>query len=148
LCRINTANRTMNSAKSMGHGQLWRGVGGAGAAFAEELARRGFDLLLVARRIELLQQLAGRLTAQYGIQVRSLPLDLSKPEASDQISQATSTLEIGLLVYNAAYSAVGAFFDHPLEDHLREVDTNIRTPLGLVNAFGKRSWQPGMAVSS
>jgi len=127
----------------MGHGQLWRGRRGAGAAFAEELARRGFDLLLVARRIELLQQLAGRLTAQYGIQVRSLPLDLSKPEASDQISQATSTLEIGLLVYNAAYSAVGAFFDHPLEDHLREVDTNIRTPLGWVNAFGKRMLAAG-----
>jgi hypothetical protein len=111
---------------------------GLGAAYAEALARRGLNLLLVARRLELLQPLAGRLTVQYGIQVRTLPLDLSKPDAADQIAQATLTLEIGLLVYNAAYSAVGAFFDHSLEDHLREVDTNVRTPLSLVNIFGKR----------
>ena len=116
---------------------------GLGAAYAEALARRGLDLVLVARRLELLQALAARLTAQYAISVRSLPLDLSQLEAVDQIAQETQSLEVGLLVYNAAYSAVGPFFNHSLDDHLKEVDTNMRTPLGLVNAFGVRMLASG-----
>jgi hypothetical protein len=116
---------------------------GLGAAYAEALARRGLNLILVARRLELLQQLAGRLTAQYAISARTLKFDLSQVEAAGQIAQETLSLEIGLLVYNAAYSAVGAFFDHSLDDHLREVDTNVRTPLGLVNVFGQRMLAAG-----
>jgi uncharacterized protein len=125
----------------------WAVVAGAseglGAAYAEELSVRGLDLLLVARRLELLETLANRLHAKYGIQVRTLRLDLSRPEAAEQIDRETNALEIGLLVYNAAYSAVGAFFEHSLEDHLREVDTNMRTPLSLVNTFGKRMLAAG-----
>jgi short-subunit dehydrogenase len=47
------------------------------------------------------------------------------------------------LVYNAAFSAVGPFFEHSLDDHLREVDTNMRTPLGLVHSFGRRMLAAG-----
>jgi hypothetical protein len=99
--------------------------------------------VLVARRGELLQQLAARLTAQYAIRVHILPIDLARPEANELIAQETQALDIGLLVYNAAYSAVGPFFNHSLDDHLREVDTNVRTPLGLVNTFGKRMLAAG-----
>ena len=116
---------------------------GLGAAYAEALAGRGLNLLLVARRLELLDQLATRLNEKYAIQVRTQALDLSRPEAAGQIARETEALEIGLLVYNAAYSAVGPFFNHSLDDHLREVDTNIRTPLELVNAFGKRMLAAG-----
>ena len=116
---------------------------GLGAAYAEALARRGLELVLVARRGELLQQLAARLTAQYAIRVHILPIDLAHPEANELIAQETQALDIGLLVYNAAYSAVGPFFNHSLDDHLREVDTNVRTPLGLVNTFGKRMLAAG-----
>jgi short-subunit dehydrogenase len=125
----------------------WAVVAGAseglGAAYAEALAGRGLDLVLVARRGELLQALAGRLKEKYGINVRTLALDLSKPEAAGQIACETQSLEVGLLVYNAAYSAVGPFFEHTLDDHLREVDTNIRTPLGLVHEFGARMLAAG-----
>jgi short-subunit dehydrogenase len=116
---------------------------GLGAAYAEALAKGGLDLILVARRGELLQALAARLHAQYAINVRSLPLDLSQPEAAEQIARETQPDEVGLLVYNAAFSAVGRFLDHPLEDHLREIDTNVRTPLGLVNTFGQRMLAAG-----
>ena len=116
---------------------------GLGAAYAEGLARRGLDLVLVARRLELLQQLAARLTAQYGIHVRLLPIDLSQPEAADQIARETQSIDVGLLVYNAAYSVVGPFFEHPLDDHLKEVDTNVRSVLWLVNTFGRRMLAAG-----
>ena len=116
---------------------------GLGAAYAEALARRGLDLVLVARRLELLQQLAARLTAQYDISVRLLPIDLSQPEAVNQIARETQSVELGLLVYNAAFSAVGPFFEHPLDDHLKEVDTNVRPVLGLVDTFGRRMLAAG-----
>ncbi len=137
-------NHSMEFRKKYGPWALVAGASeGLGAAYAEELARRGLDLLLVARRSELLQAVADRLQTKYGIQVRTLQLDLAKPEAAGQIEQETQSLDIGLLVYNAAYSAVGPFFDHALDDHLREVDTNVRTPLGLVNTFGKRMLAAG-----
>jgi uncharacterized protein len=59
---------------------------GLGAAFADDLAKRGLDLLLVARRLEMLQAMAARLTGKYGISVRTLPLDLSQPLAAARIA--------------------------------------------------------------
>jgi uncharacterized protein len=120
----------------------WAVVAGAseglGAAFAEALASRGLRLVLVARRAALMQALADRLIVKYAIEARCLPLDLASPEAANRIASETEDLEVGLLVYNAAYSAVGAFLDRPVDDHLREVDTNMRTPLQVVATFGKR----------
>jgi short-subunit dehydrogenase len=116
---------------------------GLGAAFAQALAGRGLNLVLVARRSELLEQVASRLSGLYSIQVRILSLDLSQPEAASQIVRETQSLEVGLLVYNAAFSAVGPFFDYSLDDHLKEVDTNVRAPLKLVDAFGRRMFAAG-----
>jgi short-subunit dehydrogenase len=116
---------------------------GLGAAYAEALATRGLDLVLVARRLELLQTLAARLTGAYGVQVRLLQLDLAQPDAASQIARETQSLEVGLLVYNAAFSAVGAFLERSLDEHLLEIDTNVRTPLTLLNHFGPRMLTQG-----
>ncbi len=111
---------------------------GLGAAFAEALAVHGLNLVLVARRSALTQTLADRLSREYAIQVRTLSLDLANSAAANRIADETSDLDVGLLVYNAAYSAVGLFLERSLSDHLLEVDTNVRTPLALVEIFGKR----------
>jgi short-subunit dehydrogenase len=116
---------------------------GLGAAYAEALAVRGLNLVLVARRLELLTSLSARLTGAYGVQVRTLQLDLALPEAAAQVAGETQSLEIGLLVYNAAFSAVGAFLERTLEERLREIDTNVRTPLALLNTFGARMLAQG-----
>jgi short-subunit dehydrogenase len=116
---------------------------GLGAAFADALGSRGLNLVLVARRAALMQALAERLSEKYAVQINTLPLDLASPEAASRIEEATKSLEVGLLVYNAAYSVVGAFLNRPVEDHMREVDTNVRTPLRLVEIFGKRMLQAG-----
>ena len=110
---------------------------GLGAAYAGQLAQKRLNLLLVARRAELLADLSRRLCDQYQVEVRTLALDLSAPGSPAQIVAAAANLEVGLLVYNAALSAVGPLHDHPLEDHLREIDTNIRTPLRLVYQFSQ-----------
>jgi short-subunit dehydrogenase len=75
---------------------------GTGAAFAAELARRGVNLVLVARRRALLEELAGELP----VETRVVTLDLSTPTAIDELAEATADLEVGLLVYNAGADQV------------------------------------------
>lgn len=108
---------------------------GLGAAYAEELASRGLNLVLIARRVELLRRLASELAAKYGIETKALGLDLSRADAAEQTLQATADLEIGLLVYNAAFSAIGPFLGWSIDDHLREMQTNALTPIKLVHAL-------------
>jgi len=75
---------------------------GTGQAFAEELARHGVNVVMVARRKALLEAVAGQLP----VATRVVELDLSDPGAIDALAQATSDLEIGLLIYNAGGDGV------------------------------------------
>jgi len=111
---------------------------GLGAEYAKGLAARGLNLILIARREELLQSLATELSDKYKVRTKPLVLDLSSHNAAEQIVQQTMDLDIGLLVYNAAFSAVGPFLDHSMNDHLREIHTNIHAPFKLVYLLGQR----------
>jgi short-subunit dehydrogenase len=116
---------------------------GLGAAYARELAARGLNLLLVARREELLRSLASELSGQHGVETKTLVLDLASADAAGQVARAASDLETGLLVYNAAFSAIGPFLARPWEDHTRELQTNAFTPLKLIHCFGERMVRRG-----
>lgn len=111
---------------------------GLGAAFAEKLAGQGLNLVLIARREEMLNALAVDLAQKYSIQVKILPFDLSQPESTRSIIQETAGIQISLLIYNAGLSIVGPFLDHSIDDHLREIETNIRAPLILTHHFGSQ----------
>ena len=113
------------------------GSSGLGAEYARQLAAHGLDLVLVARHLATLEALASELKGKYGIQVRPLQFDLQQSELLGDLAMQIKDLEIGLLVYNAAYSAIGPFFDQPLEAHLRELRVNSQTPLALVHMLGK-----------
>jgi short-subunit dehydrogenase len=108
---------------------------GLGAAFAEALASRGLHLVLLARRAPLLSALASALTAKHGVQVRTVPCDLADESFVRALLGSTRDVEIGLGVYNAAYSFVGELLTHPLEDALRVVDVNVRGPLRFLHAL-------------
>ena len=110
---------------------------GMGAAYAEGLASRRLNLILIARRAELLESLASRLSQKYDIKIQTIALDLSVSDAAEQILRETSGLDVGLLVYNAAFSAIGPFLERPLEDHLKEIQTNVLTPLKLTYLFAE-----------
>ena len=120
----------------------WAVVAGAsqglGEAYAEQLATRGLNLLLIARRTDLLDALATRLATAHSIQTRILELDLEREDAGTQVEAATSDLDVGLLVYNAARSIIGPFLDQPIEGHLDELAVNTRGPLLLAHMLGKR----------
>jgi uncharacterized protein len=111
---------------------------GLGAAYAEELAARGLNLVLVARRAELLQSLASELSTKYNVETRIIVLDLATSDAVKQIAENTNDLEIGLLIYNAAFSAIGPFLERPVEDHVKEINTNAFTPLKLIYLFAEQ----------
>ncbi|HEB91140.1 MAG TPA: SDR family NAD(P)-dependent oxidoreductase, partial [Deltaproteobacteria bacterium] len=93
---------------------------GLGAAFAQELASRGMDLLLLARRKTLLERLAAEIRSHHGVEVRCLPIDVVASDLGQQIEEAIRDLEVGLLVYNAAFAPVGPFLERS-DDELRRV---------------------------
>ena len=111
---------------------------GIGRAFSSELARRGLNLIVVARRRTELEDFAALLRSDYGVEARALVLDLVGEDAAARIEEATEDLDVGMLVYNAAYSLIGPFLDAPVEEHLKELDVNCRTALKLTHLFAKR----------
>jgi short-subunit dehydrogenase len=74
------------------------GSSGIGAEFARQLAEKGLNLILVARRKEKLGDLANELKIQYSIQVKIIPLDLSRSDFMTSLRPLTDSLEIGLFI--------------------------------------------------
>lgn len=109
---------------------------GIGEALAREIAARGLHLVLCARRKDRLDTLAAELTAKHGVEVRTLEVDLSRPDFLPIVEAATRGLDIGLLVNNAGFGDKGAFVGSDLTMHLRMLDTNCRAPLILTHAYG------------
>src|SRR4051812_2039020 len=103
---------------------------GMGAAFARDLADRGVDLLLVDRDEVALEACALELQAG-GTDARTLVVDLSEPDAADQVADAAGA-DLGLLVSNAAIGYVGSFLDQDSDGLVAQLDVNCRTPLLLV----------------
>ena len=75
---------------------------GIGEALAREIAARGVNLVLVARRLEKLEALANSLKQEFQVDAICVPLDLSQAGAVERLVEATTSLNIGLLVLNAA----------------------------------------------
>lgn len=105
---------------------------GLGAAFVAGLAARGVNVLAVARRDEPLAALAARTE---GVEVRTLSLDLADPGFPEALASVLGDAEVGLGVYNAAFSFVAPLLSRPPEDALRVVDVNVRGPLLFAHAL-------------
>jgi uncharacterized protein len=109
---------------------------GIGESFARALAGRGLDLLLVARRREPLEALATDLRTRHGVQVRTAAADLGTPAGLAAVEELARGLEVGLLVFNAAATAIGPFLAHTPEEHAAVVDVNCKAPVLLAHRFG------------
>ena len=103
---------------------------GLGAAFAESLARRGLNLVVLARNEEALNATAARLKETYGVEVISFAADVSDYK-SVQKKLTALNLDIGLLVYDAAYAPIGRFEDVTEAQLLSATEVNVRAPLLL-----------------
>jgi uncharacterized protein len=113
------------------------GSDGVGAAFAHAIAARGMNVVLVARRVPVLEEFAADIRARHGVEVRTVALDLSAPDAVARLAQATSGLEVGFLVYNAGGDdRSAAFLDKELAAHLELVNRNCVSVLQAAYRFG------------
>ncbi len=108
---------------------------GLGAAFAHAIASRGVGLVLVARRADALAAVADDISKAHEVDVRVVVCDLADASFTDAIAGVTKDIEIGLGIYNAAYSFIAPLLERPLEDALRVVDVNCRGPLRFVHAL-------------
>jgi short-subunit dehydrogenase len=83
---------------------------GIGATYADRLAHRGHDLVLVARDRKRLEALAERLRAETGVAVDLLPADLTNPAELARVeARLREDTRIGILVNNAGAAASGGF---------------------------------------
>ncbi|MDH3199576.1 MAG: SDR family NAD(P)-dependent oxidoreductase [Myxococcales bacterium] len=120
----------------------WAVVAGAsegiGASFSRRLAGRGLNLVLLARRAGRLEELASELRTKHGVEVKTQSLDLGATNLLEGLKKATADLDVGLAIYNAAYSPIGRFLDVRLEDHFDVINVNVRGPLVVSHYFGQR----------
>ncbi len=111
---------------------------GVGAEYAAQLAARGLNLVLIARRQAQLDALATELATRRHIETRTISLDLARADVGDVVAQTTADLDVGLLVYNAGLPPVGTFLGQPLATHLDEIAINCRAPMILAYTLGQR----------
>jgi short-subunit dehydrogenase len=83
---------------------------GTGAEFSLQAAAKGLNVVLVARRQEKLDELAQQIRSAHGVEVKTLPLDLTSPTAAATLEEAIAGLDLGLVVFNAGGDSVGGPF--------------------------------------
>jgi short-subunit dehydrogenase len=148
-CKKQAPGYNLGIMKQSFHKQYgpWAVVAGAseglGRAFACELAGRGLNLVLIARRREILQELAAELQRTAPVKVRIVVADLGQPELPGALEQKVKDIEVGLLVYNAAFSAIGRFLDRSLQEHKQLISVNCAAPAVLCRYFGERMGRLG-----
>lgn len=115
------------------------GSEGVGSAYAMELAARGLDLALVARKPGPLEETAARVREAFPErEVLARSVDLSASDAAAQVLDLTGNREVGLLVYNAGASArTGDFLDGDLEFPQMLAAVNVSTMMALAHAYGR-----------
>lgn len=112
---------------------------GIGAVYADRFARRGHDLVLVARDVARMQALAERLRKETSVSIDVVPADLTDPQDLARIEQRLrEDARIGVLVNNAGASLRGGFLDQNGEDIARLIALNVTALARLANAVAPR----------
>ncbi|MEO6198166.1 MAG: SDR family oxidoreductase [Dehalococcoidia bacterium] len=107
---------------------------GIGEEFARQLAGRGYNLVITARRKDRLDALAKELTHSRNIDVEVIEADLGSPEGVAVVAARIERGDIAMLVNNAGFPTSGQFADLPVGRELQEIDVNIRALTQLSHA--------------
>lgn len=109
---------------------------GLGAAYSSYLAAQGMDLIVIARRMEPLQQMADLLMKEYSVKITCIACDLSESNAVQSIQDSLNGKEVDVFVYNAALSYIGPFEKDPAAHNRQIATANIFTPMQLTQLLG------------
>jgi short-subunit dehydrogenase len=113
------------------------GSEGVGVSFARRLATDGVNLVLLARKPEPLSETADAVRAAFGVEVRTLALDLTAPDALGRTLAAVGDAEVGMLIYNAGTdNVVSDILDRPLEAAERVIALNVLGQTRFAHYFG------------
>jgi short-subunit dehydrogenase len=113
------------------------GSGGIGFEIAKVLAKKGFDLVLVARKRDALEAAAGQLEGKYGAKVHVFAADLRRAEAPQMIFDFlhNENIPIEVLINNAGFGLLGEFADTKLQRELEMIQVNISALTSLTKLF-------------
>jgi short-subunit dehydrogenase len=117
---------------------------GIGAAYAERFARRGHDLVLVARDMARMEALGTRLRQENGVAIDIIRADLTQPaELATVETRLRDDARIGILVNNAGTAIGGSFIEQNTDDITRLVALNTTALLRLASAIAPRLAKAG-----
>ena len=125
----------------------WAVVTGASSGIGKELAIQlascGLNLVLVARRAELLEPLAASLESAHAVSSRVVVLDLSHRDFMQTLIGKAADLDIGLLIASAGFGTCGALADSDILNELEMLDVNCRALLQQTRHFSRRFAERG-----
>jgi short-subunit dehydrogenase len=108
---------------------------GIGAAFARRLAQRGYDLILIARRLDRLHDLADALARDHGSSAEALGADLSTDNGiSSVVARLAAEPKLAMLVNNAGFGTKGRFFEAPVDEQERMHRVHMDATMRLTHA--------------
>lgn len=116
---------------------------GIGKGFARACAAQGYKLVMIARRVELLEAAAAEMNEQFGVETKTLSVDLTRQDCVETISTFCADLEIGLLINNAAFSFPAEFLSMKSSAIQKQVMINVQVIALLTHHFGSAMKQRG-----
>jgi short-subunit dehydrogenase len=124
---------------------------GIGASFARQIAAEGVNVVVVARRRDPLEALAQELQSEWGVQARTLSLDLTQPDFLHVVAEVTGDLDVGLIVWNAGATGLSAgaaqeadeFLASAFSSHIALVQLNCIGPVAACYHFAPDLMQRG-----
>ena len=120
---------------------------GMGAIYADRLAKRGYDLILVARNTNRMNALAERLGAETGRQIKVLPADLTNSAERAQIEAVLKDDKtITMLVNNAGFGGVDSILNADVDEMEKMIDLNITALTRLTYAIAPEFTRRGSGV--
>lgn len=114
------------------------GSEGLGRAEAMELASRGMNVALAARRQGPLEDTAAMIREAHGGETKTISLDLSADDVVEQIEQGMEGEDVSFLMFNAAAEPFGEFMELDLDDHLFNIAVNIGAVTRVTHHFGRK----------
>jgi short-subunit dehydrogenase len=108
---------------------------GIGRAFVEELILLKFNIVIIGRNQDALNELSKKIERN-NLKSSSLNLDLSLPNSIDKVFATTDKLDVGLVVLSAGFGNYGEFVENNLSDNCKMIDLHCKTRMRMCHHYG------------